>query len=63
MKEYIMWSIKTAENEIVDIVADRESADDYISFLNEVADIDDSSHYLLSETTEADVAELALQEG
>jgi hypothetical protein len=57
-----MWSIKTKENEIVDIVSGRDSAEEYIAFLNEVADIDDSAHYLLSETTEADVAEFALQE-
>jgi hypothetical protein len=57
-----MWSIKTAENEIVDIVADYGGAEEYVMFLNEVADIDGSNHYVVTETTEADVTELALQE-
>jgi hypothetical protein len=56
-----MYTIKTAENAIVDIVEDHAGAEEYVMFLNEVADIDGSGHYVVTETTEADVAEFALQ--
>jgi hypothetical protein len=56
-----MWTIKTAENVIFDIIADYGNAEECIMFLNEVADIDNSGYYVLTETTDADVAEFALQ--
>jgi hypothetical protein len=56
-----MYTIKTAENAIVDIVEDYAGAEEYVMFLNEVADIDGSGHYVVTETTEADVTEFALQ--
>lgn len=56
------WTIKTAEGAVVAIEVDYGNAEELRAFLNEVADITDEGHYTLTETTQADRDELALQE-
>ena len=56
------WTIKTAEATVFSIDENYDAAVECMTFLNDVADIDGSDHYVITETTDADHVELALQE-
>jgi hypothetical protein len=56
------FTIKTAENVVVTIEDDLGNAEELNMFLNEVAEIDGAGEYVITETTDADRAELAAQE-
>lgn len=56
------WTIKNAEGKVIVIDEDLGNAEEYTMFLNEVAEIDNSGEYVITEATAADHVELAQQE-
>ena len=56
------FTIKTAENTVVTIDDDLGNAEELKMFLNEVAEITGERAHVITETTDADRAELAAQE-
>ena len=56
------YTIKCAEGKVVTIADDLAQAQELSAFLDEIASIMSNGDHTITETTEADIAELAAQE-